>query len=375
MSYRSSYRSGHGGASSGATSRKSHSEKNQQILKALAKQAANKNCADCKVATNPRWASWNIGVFVCIRCSGIHRSMGTHISKVKSIDLDSWTDDQVQSMVAWGNEKANVYWEHNLPDNHVPDDSKIQNFIRTKYELKKWVATKYLPDPKTINTSSSSTESANTNILPDSSAPKSVSAPSNGNGIDLLGGFELSTTSAPSSSANSKDLNDKPLPKPSAPAAASTGGLLDLNFSSPSNTGIPSSTGATAATVNSTQQSGRQDLKKSILALYSTPSNYNKPAVAPSPVSRNLYSQPQQQQQQPSSSFGGLSNSLASLNLSSNTSAASSSSTSTGINTNFDYSSSNVWSSAPTLMNGSNNTASATKKSALDDDLFKNVWS
>lgn len=41
------------------------------------------------------------------RCSGIHRGMGTHISRVKSVDLDSWTDEQLQSMVKWGNARAN----------------------------------------------------------------------------------------------------------------------------------------------------------------------------------------------------------------------------------------------------------------------------
>ena len=46
---------------------------------------------------DPRWASWNLGIFICIRCSGIHRGMGTHISRVKSVDLDAWTDEQLQS--------------------------------------------------------------------------------------------------------------------------------------------------------------------------------------------------------------------------------------------------------------------------------------
>ena len=59
--------------------------------------------------SDPRWASWNLGVFVCIRCSGIHRGMGTHISRVKSVDLDSWTDEQTQSMLKWGNSRANKY--------------------------------------------------------------------------------------------------------------------------------------------------------------------------------------------------------------------------------------------------------------------------
>ena len=41
------------------------------------------------------------------RCSGIHRGMGTHISRVKSVDLDAWTDDQLQSVLKWGNARAN----------------------------------------------------------------------------------------------------------------------------------------------------------------------------------------------------------------------------------------------------------------------------
>lgn len=45
-----------------------------------------------------------------IRCSGIHRGMGTHISRVKSVDLDAWTDEQLQSMLRWGNARANKYF-------------------------------------------------------------------------------------------------------------------------------------------------------------------------------------------------------------------------------------------------------------------------
>ncbi|KAI5118516.1 hypothetical protein M0805_007685 [Coniferiporia weirii] len=75
---------------------KSTTERHTRILRELVKQPGNKDCADCK-RNDARWASWNIGVFVCIRCSGIHRSMGTHISKVKSIDLDTWTPEQMDA--------------------------------------------------------------------------------------------------------------------------------------------------------------------------------------------------------------------------------------------------------------------------------------
>ncbi len=50
-------------------------------LRTLTQSGENHSCFDCKVL-NPTWAVHNIGVFICLRCAGIHRSLGTHISKV-----------------------------------------------------------------------------------------------------------------------------------------------------------------------------------------------------------------------------------------------------------------------------------------------------
>ncbi len=55
----------------------------------LLKKPENKLCADCK-RPSPSWASTNLGVFVCINCSGCHREIGVHITKIKSINLDLW---------------------------------------------------------------------------------------------------------------------------------------------------------------------------------------------------------------------------------------------------------------------------------------------
>ena len=74
---------------------KLQNERNAKVLKELMMRPDNRKCADCR-KRDPRWASWNLGIFVCIRCSGIHRSLGVHISKVKSADLDTWTADQIQ---------------------------------------------------------------------------------------------------------------------------------------------------------------------------------------------------------------------------------------------------------------------------------------
>ena len=52
----------------------------------------------------PRWASANLGIFFCIECSGIHRNLGVHISFVRSVNLDSWTNKQVE--VLWNNTRT-----------------------------------------------------------------------------------------------------------------------------------------------------------------------------------------------------------------------------------------------------------------------------
>uniref|UniRef100_A0A672H8C9 Arf-GAP domain-containing protein n=1 Tax=Salarias fasciatus TaxID=181472 RepID=A0A672H8C9_SALFA len=70
-------------------------EQHQAILSKLLREEDNKYCADCE-AKGPRWASWNLGVFMCIRCAGIHRNLGVHISRVKSVNLDQWTPEQIQ---------------------------------------------------------------------------------------------------------------------------------------------------------------------------------------------------------------------------------------------------------------------------------------
>ncbi|KAI4322886.1 hypothetical protein L6164_022537 [Bauhinia variegata] len=110
--------------------------KHKKILEGLLKLPENRECADCK-AKGPRWASVNLGIFICMQCSGIHRSLGVHISKVRSATLDTWLPEQVAFIQSMGNEKANSYWEAELPPNY--DRVGIENFIRAKYEDKRWV--------------------------------------------------------------------------------------------------------------------------------------------------------------------------------------------------------------------------------------------
>ncbi|XP_048130492.1 ADP-ribosylation factor GTPase-activating protein AGD5-like isoform X2 [Rhodamnia argentea] len=109
----------------------------RKIIEGLLKLPENRECADCKTK-GPRWASVNLGIFICMQCSGIHRSLGVHISKVRSATLDTWLPEQVAFIQSMGNEKANSYWEAELPPNY--DRVGIENFIRAKYEEKRWVS-------------------------------------------------------------------------------------------------------------------------------------------------------------------------------------------------------------------------------------------
>uniref|UniRef100_A0A5B7A690 Putative ADP-ribosylation factor GTPase-activating protein AGD5 n=1 Tax=Davidia involucrata TaxID=16924 RepID=A0A5B7A690_DAVIN len=110
--------------------------KHRKVLEGLLKLPKNRECADCK-SKGPRWASVNLGIFICMQCSGIHRSLGVHISKVRSATLDTWLPEQVAFIESMGNEKANSYWEAELPPNY--DRVGIENFIRAKYEEKRWI--------------------------------------------------------------------------------------------------------------------------------------------------------------------------------------------------------------------------------------------
>ncbi|XP_028845228.1 stromal membrane-associated protein 1-like isoform X2 [Denticeps clupeoides] len=114
-------------------------EQHQAILSKMLREEDNKYCADCE-AKGPRWASWNLGVFICIRCAGIHRNLGVHISRVKSVNLDQWTPEQIQSVQDMGNTKARALYEAHLPDNfrRPQTDQAVEFFIRDKYEKKKY---------------------------------------------------------------------------------------------------------------------------------------------------------------------------------------------------------------------------------------------
>uniref|UniRef100_A0A3P8ZMR6 ArfGAP with GTPase domain, ankyrin repeat and PH domain 2 n=1 Tax=Esox lucius TaxID=8010 RepID=A0A3P8ZMR6_ESOLU len=112
-------------------------------IQAIRNAKGNNLCVDCE-APNPTWASLNLGALICIECSGIHRNLGTHLSRVRSLDLDDWTRELTQVLTAIGNHLANSIWESNTQGRQKPAPNATreerESWIRAKYEQRVFVA-------------------------------------------------------------------------------------------------------------------------------------------------------------------------------------------------------------------------------------------
>nr|XP_048297750.1 arf-GAP with GTPase, ANK repeat and PH domain-containing protein 1 isoform X11 [Myodes glareolus] len=119
------------------------SQSEAMALQSIRNMRGNSHCVDCDTQ-NPNWASLNLGALMCIECSGIHRNLGTHLSRVRSLDLDDWPMELIKVMSSIGNELANSVWEESSQGRTKPSlDStreEKERWIRAKYEQKLFLA-------------------------------------------------------------------------------------------------------------------------------------------------------------------------------------------------------------------------------------------
>uniref|UniRef100_A0A2K6FGE0 Arf-GAP with GTPase, ANK repeat and PH domain-containing protein 1 n=1 Tax=Propithecus coquereli TaxID=379532 RepID=A0A2K6FGE0_PROCO len=119
------------------------SQSEAMALQSIRNIRGNSHCVDCETQ-NPNWASLNLGALMCIECSGIHRNLGTHLSRVRSLDLDDWPIELIKVMSSIGNELANSVWEEGSQGRTKPSlDStreEKERWIRAKYEQKLFLA-------------------------------------------------------------------------------------------------------------------------------------------------------------------------------------------------------------------------------------------
>ena len=93
----------------------------------------NSKCFDCGTQ-KPKWSSINNGIFLCLKCAGIHRNLGLNISVIRSLQIDSWNEKQILFLKKGGNEKLkNFLNEYNITSNNSIDEkykSKASDYYR-----------------------------------------------------------------------------------------------------------------------------------------------------------------------------------------------------------------------------------------------------
>uniref|UniRef100_A0A9J8A9Z4 Small ArfGAP2 n=1 Tax=Cyprinus carpio carpio TaxID=630221 RepID=A0A9J8A9Z4_CYPCA len=237
----------------------------------------------CYKIDSPRWASWNLGIFICIRCAGIHRNLGVHISRVKSVNLDQWTHEQIQSVQEMGNVKARRLYEAFLPEcfQRPETDQAAEVFIRDKYDKKKYMDK--CIDIQSFRKEKSETVTKEAPVvfekmkLKKDESQQFKNSPKQSQSVNDLLGLDAPSPQAPVSNGKpSTELSPALDLFSSLPAAVSSS---NSSRSTPSSGSMPTGRVAASAPENlslfldppsKSEDSGKKMSKDSILSLYSS---------------------------------------------------------------------------------------------------------
>ena len=135
----------------------------------------NQKCMECS-EENPDWASSKLGIVLCLQCAGIHRGLGTHLSFVRSVTMDSWTPDQIKAMKVGGNDVCRQFLQKHggMTENDatLPLPQRIRNtYDSPSAELYRQVLKARVqgtPEPTELPTNYNKTTTTNTNNKPTS---------------------------------------------------------------------------------------------------------------------------------------------------------------------------------------------------------------